>query len=189
MVVYVGVASVGVGAAGAAGFFQTTQTAAAPLESIARGFGVPGLAEVIALAAVTAMLGVVLNLLLGLSRVLLAMARRGDMPSTLATIDAESGSPVRAVVVTGAVVAVLVLVGDVKTTWSFSAFTVLVYYAITNLAALRLPRERRLFPPWVPAAGLTACLGLAFWVEAGVWLSGLGVIAAGLVWHAIARRR
>jgi amino acid transporter len=32
----------------------------------------------------------------------------------------------------------LALLGDVKTTWSFSAFTVLIYYAITNLAALRL---------------------------------------------------
>ena len=28
----------------------------------------------------------------------------------------------------------LVLFGAVKTTWSFSAFTVLVYYAITNLS-------------------------------------------------------
>lgn len=189
MVVYIGVAWVGVGAAGASGFFQTTRTAAAPLELIARDFGVPGFAEVIALAAVTAMLGVLLNLLLGLSRVLLAMARRGDMPSALSVVHPGTRSPARAVVVTGGVIAALVLLGDVKTTWSFSAFTVLVYYAITNLAALRLPREHRLYPIWVPAVGLAACLGLAFWVEVGVWLSGIGVIGGGLIWHAIARRR
>jgi APA family basic amino acid/polyamine antiporter len=39
----------------------------------------------------------------------------------------------------GAVIAGLALLGNVKTTWSFSAFTVLIYYAITNLAALRMP--------------------------------------------------
>jgi basic amino acid/polyamine antiporter, APA family len=59
----------------------------------------------------------------------------------------------------------LVLTGDVATTWSFSAFSVLVYYGITNLAALRLPDHRRLYPRWVPACGLVGCLLLAFQVE------------------------
>jgi APA family basic amino acid/polyamine antiporter len=66
---------------------------------------------------------------------------------------------------------------------------VLVYYALTNLAALRLPPEARLCPGWVPASGLVCRLGLAFWVEPGVWLAGLATIAAGLVRHALARRR
>ncbi len=188
MAVYVGVAVVGVGAAGASGFSESTETAAAPLELIARGFGVPGLAVVIALAAVTAMLGVLLNLLLGLSRVLLAMARRGDMPRSLAVLAEGNGSPARAVVVTGCVIAALVLIGDVETTWTFSAFTVLVYYAITNLAALRLPPESRRYPTWIPAVGLIACLGLAFWVDTAVWLTGIGVIVVGLIWHTVARR-
>jgi len=80
-------------------------------------------------------------------------------------------------------------VGDVRTTWSFSAFTVLVYYAVTNLAALRLPAEHRLFPRWIAAAGLAGCLGLAFWVERGVWLTGLALLAMGLVGHLLRRWR
>ncbi len=91
-----------------------------------------------AIGAVTAMLGVLLNLILGLSRVWLAMARRGDAPRGLAYI-AEGGSPRRAVLLTGVLVGGLSLSGSVRLTWSFSAFTVLVYYALTNLAALRLP--------------------------------------------------
>jgi APA family basic amino acid/polyamine antiporter len=90
--------------------------------------------------------------------------------------------------VVGAVVAGLVLIGDVKTTWSFSAFTVLIYYAITNLAALRLPGDMRRYPRWVTWLGLAGCLGLAFWVEPVVWAAGLGLIAAGLGWHAMARK-
>jgi APA family basic amino acid/polyamine antiporter len=134
------------------------------------------------------MLGVLLNLLLGLSRVLLAMSRRGDLPRGLSRLDGEHASPRRAVVVIGLIVGALTLTGSVGTTWSFSAFTVLVYYALTNLAALRLPGESRIYPRWIPGAGLFCCLGLAFWVEPIIWASGLALIAIGLAWHRIARR-
>ena len=90
---------------------------------------------------------------------------------------------------TGAVVAPLVLTGSVRVTWSFSAFTVLVYYALTNLAALRLPSEARRYPRWIPAAGLVACLGLAFWVDREIWALGLALAAAGLLWHVWRRRQ
>jgi APA family basic amino acid/polyamine antiporter len=75
--------------------------------------------------------------------------------------------------------------GDVKTTWTFSAFTVLVYYAVTNLAALRLSAGERIFAPLWAFAGLAACLSLAFAVDARTWLAGLGVLAAGVAWHAL----
>lgn len=188
MAIYAAVALVAVMGAGAPALASATRGAAAPLEVVARGFGVPGVAWLVALGAITAMLGVLLNLLLGLSRVLLAMARRRDMPGRLAVVNEASSSPTAAVVVVALIIGGLVAVGDVKTTWSFSAFTVLVYYALTNLAALRLEATQRLFPRWVSWAGLVSCLGLAFWVEPVVWGAGLGLLALGLVWHAIARR-
>jgi basic amino acid/polyamine antiporter, APA family len=188
MAIYISVATVGVGAVGAGALADAAQTQAAPLEAAARQFGSPLTARVVAVGAITAMLGVLLNLILGLSRVLLAMGRRGDMPAATARIDASGSTPTVAVVVVGVVIAGLVLIGSVRTTWSFSAFAVLIYYAITNLAALSLPDEGRLFPKWVAWGGLAACLFLAFWVEVHIWLAGLGLIAAGLVWHAVARR-
>jgi APA family basic amino acid/polyamine antiporter len=186
--IYAFVAFVAVASAGAAGLADATKQAAAPLEVIARGFDIPGVAWLIAAGAVTAMLGVLLNLLLGLSRVVLAMARRGDMPAVFARVDEKRSSPVAAVLLVGGIIAGLAAIGSVKTTWSFSAFTVLVYYALTNLAALRLPPEARLYPRWIPAAGLVCCLGLAFWVEPAIWAAGLALIAVGLVWHGVARR-
>lgn len=186
--IYAAVAFVAVAAAGADTLAEATQAATAPLEVIARGFGVPGTSWLVAVGAITAMLGVLLNLLLGLSRVVLAMARRGDLPSIFARVDAQRASPVAAVLLVGAIIAGLAAIGNVETTWSFSAFTVLVYYAVTNLAALRLPPEARLYPRWVSVAGLVSCLGLAFWVESAIWAAGLGVIAVGLLWHRLARR-
>jgi APA family basic amino acid/polyamine antiporter len=189
MLLYVGIVAVGVGSVGADGMAAATASSAAPLEVIARDLGMPLLGGLIALGAVTAMAGVLLNLLLGLSRVLLAMARRGDMPRTLARIEPGSASPVRAVLAVGVGITLLALSGSVAATWSFSAFTVLVYYAITNLAALKLPPESRLYPRWVSWLGLASCLGLAFWVEPEIWAAGLALIALGLIGHRITRWR
>ncbi|MGA7932475.1 MAG: APC family permease [Kovacikia sp.] len=183
LVLYLAVVSVGVGAVGAANLSNAT-SGAAPLEVAVRQFGILGGSQILAIGAITAMLGVLLNLILGLSRVLLAMGRRGDMPRQVARLNQTGTAPSLAVVIMGVAIALLVLSGNVKTTWSFSAFTVLVYYAITNLAALRLPNSDRLYPRWVTWVGLAASLFLAFWVEADIWLGGLGLIAIGLLWKA-----
>src|SRR5690606_32285420 len=91
---YLGVATAGVGVLGAEAFGAAAERTAAPLEAVAAALGVPLLPEVLAVAAVAAMAGVLLNLVLGLSRVLLAMARRRDAPPFLARVDAERASPV-----------------------------------------------------------------------------------------------
>jgi basic amino acid/polyamine antiporter, APA family len=188
MVLYVSVAVVAVTLVGTRGLAEATRTAAAPLQMVAEQVQVPAVAWLVAVGAVTAMTGVLLNLSLGLSRVLLAMGRRGDMPRAVAKID-ERGSPRRAVLVVGLFIGALVLIGRVETTWSFSAFTVLVYYAITNLAALRLPAEQRRYPRFVAALGLISCLGLAFWVEPFVWAVGLGLIGIGICWRWVVSSR
>jgi APA family basic amino acid/polyamine antiporter len=185
---YLGVGFAGVGVLGAAAFGDAAERTAAPLEAVAVALGSPALAGLVSVAAVTAMAGVLLNLVLGLSRVLLAMARRGDAPAYLSRIDEARASPVASVWTCGALVAAVALTGNVRIAWSFSAFTVLVYYAITNLAALRLPAEQRRFPRWIPAAGLVGCLTLAFWVEPGVWLAGSALLALGLGVRAVVRR-
>ena len=133
-------------------------------------------ATIVSVGAATAMLGVLLNLVLGLSRVWLAMGRRGDMPTTLSRLDSRS-NPSIAIIVAGALVAAVTLIGDIRTAWSFSAMAVLLYYGITNLAALRLDRDR--VTSWL---GLASCVLLSFFVPLAVWLIGLALIGAGLVW-------
>lgn len=187
--VYLAVAVAGIGSVGPRFLSEAAETQAAPLEMAAKTFGVPLLPGMLALGAATAMLGVLLNLILGLSRVLLAMGRRGDMPRTLARLDPGGRTPAAAVIAVGVFIAGLTLLGSVRTTWSFSAFTVLVYYAVTNAAALALPRPQQRYPRWIAAAGLAACLLLSVQIETRVWAAGLAILAAGLLWHTVARRR
>lgn len=185
MVLYMSVAWVGIGAVGADVLGNVTSGQVAPLEVAARSFTIPGSAQVLAIGAITATLGVLLNLILGLSRVLFAMGRRGDMPRIVARLDRSETSPNIAIVIMGIAIGTLVLIGDVKTTWSFSAFSVLVYYALTNFAALKLSDSDRLYPKWIAWVGLLSCLFLAFWVEQRVWLVGIGLIVVGLIWQAL----
>lgn len=180
MALYLAVGAVGIAAAGIDGFGHAGAEKAAPLAVVANGFGIPAAGLILSIGAVTAMLGVLLNLILGLSRVLLAMGRRGDAPAIFSRIDAAGRAPVAATIAVGIVIAAITAVGSIRLAWSFSAFTVLVYYAITNLAAICLPRDQRLYPRWIAWAGLAACLGLAWWVEPRAWMLGAAVLGVGL---------
>ncbi len=186
---YVLTAFVAIGAAGASSFGSTVAGSgeAAPLERIAALVSGSTVALIVSIGAIVAMLGVLLNLLLGLSRVWLAMGRGGDMPKRLEKVDAMSGAPVAAVVVAAITVGALTMIGDVRTTWSFSAFTVLIYYALTNASALRLSKDARRYPRWIAWLGVAGCLGLAFTVTPAVWMAGCGLLAAGFVWRAVWR--
>lgn len=188
VVLYLAVSLTALQILGAEAFGRSVDGEAAPLMIAAQALSVPVIGPVITFAAITAMLGVLLNLLLGLSRVMLGMARRKDLPHALSSIRQETKSPVAAVWGTALIISLLVLSGDVVFTWSFSAFTVLIYYAITNLSAFMLPSDLRLYPRVIPALGLFGCLFLAFWIEPAIWGSGLSILGIGLIWHGAVKR-
>lgn len=185
---YMAVATVSIGAAGAASFYRATVQQAAPLEVIAETAGRPWVAKLLAVGAMTAMLGVLLNLVLGLSRVIYAMGRKNDLPAAVSRVDRTHHAPYAAILVSGAVILGLILLKDVKATWSFSAFTVLFYYALTNAAALRLPKDKRLYPRILAWFGLFGCVGLSFWVERQALMLGAALLAAGAVWRLVYQR-
>jgi APA family basic amino acid/polyamine antiporter len=188
MLLYISVVVVGIGSVGAETLGAVTSEQVAPLEVAARSFNIPGSPIILAIGAVTATLGVLLNLILGLSRVLLAMGRRQDMPSFVARLNKSRTTPYVAVLIMGTVIGCLVLIGDVRTTWSFSAFSVLIYYGLTDVSALQISDEHRLYPKWIAWIGLLACFFLAFWVEQRIWLIGVGLIVAGLIWKTVIRK-
>jgi len=79
----------------------------------------------------------------------LAMGRRQDLPSSFAMLNRTQTTPLPAVFLVSLSIILLTLLGDVKTTWSFSAFSVLIYYSITNLATLKLPSQKKKYPTWI----------------------------------------
>jgi len=187
--VYTAVAAVGVGLVGAQSF-AFLANGGATLEAVATNAGLPWwVGWAVTIAAVTAMLGVILNLILGLSRVALAMGRRGHLPRKFAEVDAAGTTPGPAVILAAVIVAGLVCVGSIKAAWSLSAVTVLVYYAITNAAALRLPAASRLYPRVFSWIGMAGCLGLSIFVQPMYWAFAGGVIGLALAWHRVSAKK
>ncbi|WP_216592831.1 APC family permease [Verrucosispora sioxanthis] len=121
----------------------------------------------------------------------LAMARHRDLPAGLAAVHPRYRVPHRAELAVAAVVILVVVLGDVRGAIGFSACTVLVYYAITNAAALTLGREpeRKLPVQALAVAGLVGCVLLAVNLPLSSVLAGFGVLALGAVWYALRSAR
>jgi APA family basic amino acid/polyamine antiporter len=161
----------------------------APLADVVATAGLPGLAWLVRAGATVAVTGVLLSLLAGVGRTTLAMARRRDLPGTLAAVHPRYGVPHRAELAVAAVVAVVVTLGDVRGAIGFSSCTVLVYYAIANASALTLGRDpaRKAPVQLLAALGLVGCLVLAVSLPPTSVLAGFGVLALGAAGYALRR--
>jgi len=172
---YVAVAAVAVGAVGADALAGNP----APLAEASRTRGT-WLTTVVAAGAVTAMLGVILSQILGLSRMVFAMARRADLPPALAAVHPRFGTPHRAVLAVGAAAAIVAAFGTLQAVAAAASFAILVYYGIANLSALRLPPEDRLYPSLVPMAGAIVCAVLALSLSPRTIVGGIILLAVGV---------
>ncbi|KAJ3374593.1 hypothetical protein GGF31_007371 [Allomyces arbusculus] len=164
-------------------------TAAFPVAPVAS-------AVTLALGAMAATAAVVLNLVLGVSRMVYALAKRGDLPprpfAVLVTPPVGNRAapvPAAAIVFSGAImIAIAVAVrGAIAKSWTLSSVTVLIYYAACNVAAMRMDERDRRYPVWVGAAGTIVCLGLAAFVDPLMWAVAGGLLGGGLLWHVVAR--
>ena len=132
-----------------------------PITALAEEAGADWLVPVTTVGAAIAALAALLALVAGISRTAFAMAHERDLPSPLAAVHPTRRIPHVAEVVVGIAVIVAVLSGGLVAVLSFSAFSVLLYYAITNASALRLRPDERKWPRWLAWAGLASCLLLA----------------------------
>ena len=156
-------------------------SSALPLLAAAQAADVSWVGVFVRVGATVAALGALLGLLSGVSRTVLAMARRGDLPRRLAAVDAANQVPAVAQWwVAGAVVA-LVLLTDLRHAIGFSSFRMLLYYAIANASAWTQTADHRRWPRWVQGAGLAGCLVLAATLPMGSVLAGALVVGVGVV--------
>lgn len=154
---------------------DTLASTSAPLADAVTAAGFPALEPVVRVGAAVAALGSLLALVLGVSRTTLAMARDHHLPHALAAVHPRFGSPHRAEVAVGIVVAVAAALVDVRDAIGFSSFAVLLYYAIANASAWTLGARI------IPGLGLAGCLLLAFTLPLSSVIVGSCVVLAGTV--------
>jgi APA family basic amino acid/polyamine antiporter len=95
-----------------------------------------------------------LALLAGIGRTIFAMAASGDAPKWFAVV--TRGKPRRAQVLAAILTAIIAMLGQLEWAIALSAGSVLIYYAVAHVAAMRIGRS-----PVVPILGLLGCLTLA----------------------------
>ncbi len=160
-------------------------SATAPLADAVTAAGFGGFTPVVRVGAAVAAVGSLLALILGVSRTTLAMARDRHLPHALAAVHPRFGSPYRAEVGVGVVVALSAALVDVRGAIGFSSFAVLLYYAIANASAWTLEPEGRRHQTIgrrvIPAVGLAGCLLLASLLPPSSVLAGVCVVLVGAV--------
>lgn len=152
-----------------------------PLQNVANRLTTPGINIIITLGASTAMLGVLLSQILGISRMMFAMGRRRDIPTIFEKIHLKNGVPHIGIFFTGTIILILCFLGTFEFILASAAFTILLYYSITNISALKQPVKQQRYGKAVPILGLTGCLLMAFSLDLQVIISGVALLALGFL--------
>lgn len=152
-----------------------------PLQLVANALANPEIKIIITIGASTAMLGVLLSQILGISRMMLAMGRRKDLFPVFQRVHNKNLVPHIGILVTGMLITLLTLFGKFEIILSSAAFAILLYYSITNIAALNQPEKDRRYRQAIPLLGLTGCLTMAFSLDLLVIISGISILIGGFV--------
>jgi len=183
-VLYILVSVIAVGLAGASGLSQS----GSPLAS---AIGITGSSTAVLLISSGAMIAtasVLLTTIMGISRIMFAMARTGDLPAFLKRIHPHFSTPHYAIWISGACMIAAILLADLTLVVSISTFAMLIFYLIANIAAFRIPSKYRRYPALVPVIGAVSCLGLIGFLTVNSWIIGIIGLALGIVWYFIQHR-
>ena len=175
ILLYAAISIVAIGVIGT----ESMANSKSPLQVVADALSTPAISTIITIGASTAMLGVLLSQVLGISRMMLAMGRRNDLPSFFETIHERYRVPHIGILITGAIILILTVVGTFEFIVRSATFTILLYYSITNIAALRQPKSDRMYGIIIPILGLLGCLAMSVSLPLNVITSGVGLLIAG----------
>jgi amino acid transporter/nucleotide-binding universal stress UspA family protein len=189
--VYCTVAFVALGtvSAGALGASSTPLSEAA--SRFLGGWGAPLLGLAGMIATVTSLN----TALLSSARVALALSRDGYLPAFLSRIHPRLKTPLPAILVSGAFIALAAVSGDEVFLSYVSNFGYMFVVFFTNVSVILLrrkfPDHKRAFrTPWYPVTPILGCLGIIVvevFTEFHALVVGIGLIAVGLIVYQLRR--
>jgi APA family basic amino acid/polyamine antiporter len=160
----------------------------APLAAAVGGSDTPAVGVLVRAGAAAATACALFRLLAGAGGTAAAMSRHRDLPRRLGPLGARGVPWIAELVVAAGAVLVVMLSGPVMAV-ALAACAALVYFALVNLAALRLPSGTRRWPAWTSMLGAPLCLGLAVLLpRTQVVITAVVLVAGCLLSTALARR-
>ena len=177
---YILVATTALSVLGTTRLSQSTSPLADTMLAVGSGVGV----AIITAGALLTTFNEGLSDLLGVSRVAFAMGRESDLPTGLARLGSGQ-NPWRSVLFVGAISILVAAFAPFYVAVAVSSFGTLLYYCVTNLSALRLPRHQLMFPRLLSLAGLVGCTLLAFALAPQVVAIGLAILLGGIAFRRV----
>ncbi|MGA2914365.1 MAG: amino acid permease [Methanoregula sp.] len=184
-IIYLLVSIVAIGLAGAPALAQS----GSPLADAIGITGSSGAVLVISLGAMIATASVLLTTIMGISRIVFSMARNRDLPTPFDRIHSRFRTPYNAIAITGACMIAAILLADLMLVVAVSTFAMLIFYLIANIAAFRLPSEKRQYPVIIPVIGAVSCIGLIVFLNFNSWIIGIFGLMIGMVWFGFRKNR
>lgn len=177
---YLLVGSVAIGLIGANKLAESDS----PLIKAIEATGSPLAVYLTLFGGIIAMASVLLTTILGVSRMVYSMARRNDLPQKLMKLHSKYRTPYNAILAVCIVMIFLTLFIDLQKIVTVSIFSMLFYYNMANISALKLKRPNRVYPIVFPILGIISCIILMvftifFAIEA--WITGLLALALGII--------
>ena len=172
----------------------------APLADVARN-AFPGGYTIMAAIALFATANTVLILLISASRITWGMANQRCLPKKLSKVHTKRRTPWVTILITGALAAAFVFMGNIKTVAEITDFGAFLVFFCMNVAVIVLrynrPKDVRPFKvpftigrfPILPALGAVFCLGMLFFFATDVIMVSVAIIVAGLFIYQILRMK
>ncbi|MEM2103547.1 MAG: amino acid permease [Candidatus Bathyarchaeia archaeon] len=181
-VVYISVGIVAVGLVGADKLVNSNS----PLTDAIHVTGNILAAYTVSAGGLIATASVLLTSILGVSRMMYAMARRRDLPQTLSRLHSRFNTPHFSIWIVGSAIIFLVLFVDLTRVVALSTFALLFYYTLANIAALKLKNHVKVYPKTVSVLGAATCIAFLFFsvtVKPEAWSIGVTALAAGAAYY------
>ncbi len=150
--------------------------------------GLTWLSPLIKLGAIAGLSSVILVMLLGQPRIFFTMANDGLLPPAFSKVHPRFKTPYISTIITGIVAMILAGVFPIGILSKLVSLGTLLAFAMVCLAVLLLRRRepdlqrpfKTPFSPFVPLAGILACLGCMAFVNAFAWTLLMGWMALGI---------
>jgi APA family basic amino acid/polyamine antiporter len=187
MVVYILVGLVAVGLLGSVGLAGSSSPLTTAIEVTRSSLAV----QIVAVGGLVATASVLLTAILGVSRMAYSMARRNDLPTALARLHSRFLTPYYTIVISGVLMAALVLFLDLTHVVAISTFALVFNYSITNIAAYKLKNGNKLVNKVFPLLGLATCILLLAFIllaSADAWIVGVAFLIAGTFYYAARKK-
>jgi APA family basic amino acid/polyamine antiporter len=190
-VVYCAVAFVALGVVST----SMMKTSSTPLADAASHFLGGWGAPLLGLAGIIATLTSLNAALLSAARVSLALSRDGYLPAFLSRIHPRLKTPLPAILISGALIALAAISGDAVFLSYVSNFGFMYLVFFTNVSVILLRRkfpdhERPFRTPWYPVTPILGCLGIIVvevFTELHALVVGIGLIGVGLIVYQLRR--